>query len=52
MTMRSATFGGTVILVKGVETFVVSGQWFDDELVINFFDEIEWEEMDEKENTC
>lgn len=49
--MRDVTFVGNMKIVKGVDTFMVTGQWFDDELVSNFFDEMKWKEIDETEDT-
>ena len=49
--MRPFTLFGTEMMVKGVKTFTVTGRWFDDQLVINFFNEVDWKEIDEKEST-
>jgi len=49
--MREVTFVGNMKTVKGVDTFMVTGQWFNDQLVSNFFEEMEWKEIDEEKNT-
>ena len=49
--MREVTFDCIETMVKGVRTFTVYNSWFDDQLVLNFFDEMEWKEIDETKNT-